>query len=142
MSSVLVESVKRDIARLRMLSNKPEAVSVIHWFSGLLSPRLVPVVLYRMSHACAVHRIPVVPKLLSLVNLVIFGIEISPQIVIGPGLFFPHTQGTVIGARSIGANAIIFQNVTLGASELDLAFRPEMRPEIGHDVVIGAGAKS
>ncbi|MFM0505056.1 serine O-acetyltransferase [Paraburkholderia caffeinilytica] len=77
----------------------------------------------------------------SLLNFVLLGLEVAPQIRIGPGLFFPHTRGTVIGARSIGANATIFQQVTVGASELDMHFNPDLRPVIGDEVTLGAGAK-
>ena len=71
----------------------------------------------------------------------IFGIEIATRCPIGGGLFFPHTQGTVIGAWSIGQNATIYQGVTLGAKELDFAYSKESRPYIGDNVMIGSGAK-
>jgi serine O-acetyltransferase len=79
--------------------------------------------------------------LLSYLNQIIFGIEISPKCAIGPGIFFPHTSGTVIGASKIGRNVTIFQGVTLGAKEMDMGFDPALRPEIGDFVVVGAGAK-
>ena len=79
--------------------------------------------------------------LLSYLNLVLFGIEISPRCAIGPGIFFPHTSGTVIGASKIGRNVTIFQGVTLGARQMDMYFDPALRPEIGDYVVVGAGAK-
>jgi serine O-acetyltransferase len=76
-----------------------------------------------------------------MVNFVLFGLEIGMDCEIGPGLYFPHTSGTVIGARRIGANAVIYHNVTLGAKEPDLAFEPGKRPEVGDDVFLGSGAK-
>lgn len=57
------------------------------------------------------------------------------------GLYLPHTQGTVIGAFSIGENATIFQGVTLGSKQLDFEYLEINRPQIGDDVVIGSGAK-
>ena len=86
-------------------------------------------------------RIPAVPALLTYLNLVLFGLEISPRCEIGPGIFFPHTLGTVIGAWRIGHNATIFQGVTLGAKELDMTFDSALRPELGDNVVLGAGCK-
>ena len=53
----------------------------------------------------------------------------------------PHTQGTVIGAYSIGENATIFQGVTLGSKQLDFDYLAINRPQVGDDVVLGAGAK-
>ena len=79
--------------------------------------------------------------LLSYLNQVIFGIEISPRCAIGPGIFFPHTSGTVIGASKIGRDVTIFQGVTLGARQIDMSYDLSLRPELGDYVVVGAGAK-
>ena len=70
-----------------------------------------------------------------------FGIEFTARCEVGPGLMLPHTFGTVIGARQIGANATIFQGVTLGAKYADLAYDPAERPVVGNNVILGAGAK-
>ncbi len=80
-------------------------------------------------------------RLVSLTNFVFYGIEISVSCSIGPGIFFPHTQGTVVGAWKIGSNVTIYQGVTIGAKEIDLVSTPESRPTICDDVVIGSGAK-
>jgi serine O-acetyltransferase len=74
-------------------------------------------------------------------NFVMFGLEIGLDCEIGAGLYFPHTSGTVIGARRIGTNAVIYHNVTLGAKEPDLAYDPSKRPEVGDGVFLGSGAK-
>ena len=71
----------------------------------------------------------------------LFGIEIASACSIGPGLFLPHSSGTVIGAWSIGANSTIFHGVTLGAKNLALDFDITSRPVLGDNVTIGAGAK-
>ncbi len=77
----------------------------------------------------------------SLLNVMLFGLEVTPQCKIGAGLFLPHTSGTVIGAAEIGRNVTIFHGVTLGAKFADLDFTPDQRPVLEDDVVIGAGAK-
>jgi serine O-acetyltransferase len=79
--------------------------------------------------------------MVSLINFFAFGIEISVRCPIGPGLCLPHTQGTVIGARRIGANATIFQGVTIGAKEIDFTYTELSRPTVGDEVTIGSGAK-
>lgn len=71
----------------------------------------------------------------------LFGVEVTAECDIGPGLFLPHTQGTVIGAARIGQNCTIYQGVTLGARELDMSFDHEQRPVLGDDVIVGSGAK-
>jgi serine O-acetyltransferase len=85
--------------------------------------------------------IPLLPGLLTYFNLVLFGLEVAPRCEIGPGIFFPHPSGTVIGAWRIGSNVTIFQGVTLGSKELDMGFDFCQRPDIGDNVVLGAGAK-
>jgi len=72
---------------------------------------------------------------------VLFGLEVSPRCEIGPGIFFPHPSGTVIGAWRIGSNVTIFQGVTLGAKELDMDFDFRLRPDVGDNVVLGSGSK-
>jgi serine O-acetyltransferase len=66
---------------------------------------------------------------------------VTPRCEIGPGVFFAHTSGSVIGAVKIGANAIIYQGVTIGARKMGLGFDPASRPEVGDNVVLGAGCK-
>ncbi|HGU1503520.1 TPA: serine O-acetyltransferase, partial [Escherichia coli] len=46
----------------------------------------------------------------------------------------------VIGANSIGENCTIFQNVTIGAKTLDIVYNRNVRPLIGNNVTISAGA--
>lgn len=107
----------------------------------LLHPRFLPIVLCRLSRAAMLGRIPVLPGLLTYLNIVLFGLEVTPRCEIGPGIFLPHPSGTVIGAWRIGCNAIILQGVTLGSKRMDLRFERELRPEIGNHVTLGAGAK-
>ena len=115
--------------------------SIFRLWLGIASWRIVPVLLYRLAHA--LHNCSLYPlaKAVSMVNFFFFGIEISARCPIGPGLFLPHTQGTVIGAWSIGANATIFQGVTLGARKLDFNYDEFIRPTLKNNVIVGAGAK-
>jgi len=50
-------------------------------------------------------------------------------------------RDSVIGAWRIGSNVTILQGVTLGAKRMDLGFDVRLRPEVGDNVVLGAGAK-
>lgn len=106
-----------------------------------LHPRFLPLLLCRFSRALFLMRVPLLPFLLSYLNLVIFGLQITPRCEIGPGLFLPHASGTVIGAWRIGTNVTVFQQVTLGAKAVDILFTPDLLPEICDNVIIGAGAK-
>ena len=132
---------RSDIARMRALSKDVRRAGVLSVAAAFCNPRLCPAMLIRLAYWFAHHRLGVFARVVAALNLALFGIEVSPRIEIGEGLFLPHTSGTVIGAARIGRNVTIFQGVTLGAKELDMHFAAELRPTIEDDVVIGAGAK-
>jgi serine O-acetyltransferase len=131
-----------DLARQAELEGRPVARPR---FTGLLRrflhPRFLPIVLCRSSRAARLRKIPFLSELLTYLNIVLFGLEVTPRCEIGPGVFFPHPSGTVIGAWRIGRNVTILQGVTLGAKRMDLGFDFRLRPEIGDNVTLGAGAK-
>lgn len=131
-----------DLRRARFLlhgdSYPPAGLSL--WL-GVLSPRFIPILLCRLAYYFYTCKLGPLAKIFSLLNFFLFGIEIAVRCPIGRGLFFPHTQGTVIGAWSIGENATIFQGVTLGAKELDFSYTENSRPKLGDGITIGSGAK-
>lgn len=116
-------------------------VSGLRVWLGLLSPRFIPVLLCRLAHGLFLLKLGPFAKLVSLLNFFLFGIEIAVRCPIGKGLFLPHTQGTVIGAWSVGENVTIFQGVTLGAKEVDFSYQESSRPTVEDGVTIGSGAK-
>ena len=139
----LLEFLAADLRQQRRLLNPRESSmpsGPLLWV-GIASPRFIPVLLCRLAHFFYLHKLGPIAKIFSLLNFFLFGIEIAVRCPIGPGLFFPHTQGTVIGAWSIGSNATIFQGVTLGAREIDFSYSEQSRPVIGRDVTVGSGAK-
>lgn len=132
------ESIRHDLQRLAELSgNSTEK----YGFFAIFSPRFAPVLLIRLSHLCYESRLFFFAKAFSLINFVIFGIEVPIRIKIGSGLVLPHTQGTVLGASEIGRNVTIFHQVTLGASSADFEYKSDTRPIVGDEVVICCGAK-
>lgn len=137
----LFRLLSMDARRHRELLGGSKDVSWFRLCLGMLSPRFAPVLLCRLAYACQRRRLSPVAKFFSLLNFMFFGIEIAVACKIGPGLFFPHTQGTVIGAYRIGSNAIIYQGVTVGARDLDFTYDEEHRPVLGDGVMLGAGAK-
>src|SRR5580658_10214636 len=137
----LKEFLYSDLARQAELEGRPVSPTLAALLRRLLHPRFLPIVLCRMSRAALLRRIPVLPELLTYLNIVLFGLEVSPRCELGPGIFFPHPSGTVVGAWRVGSNATIFQGVTLGAKELDMGFDCNLRPVVGDNVVLGAGSK-
>ncbi len=138
----LLAYLRADLRRaISLQGGDPDAKGAARFWLGLFAPRFAPVLLCRLASWLAACRLKPLAKLVSLINFVIFGVEIALQAEIGPGLFFPHSQGIVIGALRIGRNAVIYQGVTLGAKELDFAYNAASRPVLGNNVVVGSGAK-
>lgn len=135
--------LRADLLRQHTVLNGEHATKPngLRLWLGMSSPRFVPVLLCRIAFGLHRARLSPLAKLVSLLNFFAFGIEIAVRCPIGPGLFLPHTQGTVIGAWSVGANATIFQGVTLGAREVDFTYSKHSRPTLGDGVTVGAGAK-
>src|SRR3984885_1968581 len=138
LKALLYADLERQLELSGTLGAKASLLSLLR---RLLHPRFLPIVLYRCSREALLLGIPAMSHLLSYLNQIIFGIEISPKCAIGPGIFFPHTSGTVIGASKIGRDVTIFQGVTLGARQIDMSYDLSLRPELGDYVVVGAGAK-
>jgi serine O-acetyltransferase len=110
--------------------------------------RVLEVPLYASFWALAFHRVahvldavglPLAPRLLSQIARFLTGIEIHPGAVIGCGLFIDHGMGVVIGQTAVvGCGVVLFHGVTLGGVDA----RPGRRhPQLGDDVLVGAGAK-
>jgi serine O-acetyltransferase len=88
-------------------------------------------VLYRLASKLHRSRLGSLGRAVHAFSKFLTNVDISPHARIGPGLYLYHGLGTVIGKGStIGNNALICQNVTLGGG-----------PTIGDDVRLWAGAK-
>lgn len=140
--SQISQLLSSDLARQYELEGRPGVRPNFWRFCGrLLHPRFLPIVLCRLSRSAMLNGIPLLPRLFTYLNLVWFGLEVTPRCEIGEGVFFPHTVGTVIGAHRLGRNVTVFHGVTLGAIKLDMGFDPALRPEVGDNVTLGAGCK-
>jgi serine O-acetyltransferase len=111
----------------------------------LAAPGVHAAVVYRFGHWARERSVPLralldpLYHLLYFVVRVLWGIEISRQATIGPGLYIGHFGGIVVSRHAvIGANCNLSQEVTIGVSG-DGANRGA--PKIGDDVYIAPGAK-
>ena len=131
-----------DLARQYELAGKKDLRPTFpRLLARALHYRFLPIVLARISRSLYLSGVPLLPHLFTYLNLVLFGIEITPRCEIGGGVFFAHPQGTVVGARRVGSNVTFVHGVMVGAIAQDMAFTPELRPLIGDDVVLNAGCK-
>jgi serine O-acetyltransferase len=88
-------------------------------------------VLYRLSRFCVRHRLGPLADAIHAFAKFATGLDVNPRAEIGPGVYFYHGLGAVIGKGTrIGARALICQGVTTGGG-----------PTIGDDVKLWAGAK-
>ncbi len=90
---------------------------------------------YRMGSWFQRRGVPLVPGLVQRLLYRRFGLEISPGLEVGGGLYIAHPIGVVIMAKRIGQNCSIIAGVTIGMRNKH-AF-----PRIGDNVFIGAGAR-
>lgn len=136
-----MKNLRSDIERYQQFMGHTGPVSTFTLIKTCFNPRMAPVVLIRLAEFFFERRLGVLAKLCTMANVAVFGIESSPLVRIGGGLFLPHTVGTVLGAEKIGENVTVLQGVTLGTAEPDNGFTASLRPVIGNHVVLGAGAK-
>ena len=70
-----------------------------------------------------------------------YGIFIHPETQIGIGLKLPHPNGIIIGKTvSIGENCTIYQQVTIGSSNIG-DYKLGKQPKLKDDIVLFAGSK-
>lgn len=94
---------------------------------------------YRLSHFLLKIHLLLLARFISQFAKFLTGIEIHPGATIGHGFFIDHGMGVVIGETTeVGDDVTIYQGVTLGGTGKEKGKR---HPTIGHNVVIGAGAK-
>jgi serine O-acetyltransferase len=93
-------------------------------------------VLYRFKVWFEVHRIPVIPRLLHHLAMVISQVAIGSPVVIGPGMYIVHGQIVIDGIAEIGRGVEIAPFVTIGLRSGN--FRGG---QIGDNVRIGTGAR-
>lgn len=132
------ELLDSDWARLEALCGRKGRT---RGFSSNFSPRFAHIVLIRTAQTLHSRGWRLAAKFFSLLNFLLFGIEVPAGLEIGPGLIIPHTQGTILGAARIGRDVTIYQQVTLGAKLADYDYDPATRPVVEDAVTITAGAK-
>ena len=92
-------------------------------------------VLARVGYWAHVSGVRAIPTLLHEANQFLHGIELTPSIPIGPGLYMPHSVGSVVTARSIGSNVELQGGITIGLRKGD-GF-----PTLEDGVVVSCGAR-
>jgi serine O-acetyltransferase len=133
----VAKEVRRDVRAAR--DRDPAARGVSRMEILATWPGIHALLSYRVAHALALARIPLLPRLIALLTRAVTGIEIHPAACIGQGLFIDHGAGVVIGETAeIGDNVTLYQGVTLGGTGFATGKR---HPTVQDNVTIGSGAK-
>jgi serine O-acetyltransferase len=105
-------------------------------------PGLLAIFIYRLANLLHIHKVPVIPRIMTEHAHSLTGIDIHPGATIGESFFIDHGTGVVIGETTeIGHHVRLYQGVTLGALSLPKdagdQFRYKKRhPTIEDDVII------
>ena len=132
--------ISEDMAAV--FARDPAARSKLEIF--LCYPGFHAVLVYRASHFLWMKaNLKLLARFVSHLGRMLTGIEIHPAAKIGRRLFIDHGMGVVIGETAvIGDDVTLYHGVTLGGvSPMDEAKGSMRHPQIGNDVVVGAGAQ-
>ena len=131
----ILESFKEDVNVV--FTKDPAARSIAEVLTSY--PGIQAILMHRIAHFFWILNIPFIPRYLSGISRQHTSIDIHPGAKIGKNFFIDHGIGVVIGETAeIGDNVTLYHGVTLGGTSLHPVKR---HPTIGHNVIIGAGAK-
>lgn len=102
---------------------------------ALVYPGLRATLVHRLAYATHRARLPIVPMILTNLNLSLHGFDIPPHIEVGPRFYIPHPVGTVVTARRLGARVTLVSGITIGMRN------GSDFPVLEDDVYVGAGAR-
>lgn len=136
----LIDLLLSDLKMYYVYTGRPEKnPKKRELYKCFLIPRCLLATLYRISYSLHKSNFTKLGQVFTWTAFLIFGSEINCKTKIGSHLFFPHPNGIVIGAKSIGSHAVIYHQTTIGAARVE--FKMNKRPQLGDNIVIGAGAK-
>ena len=94
---------------------------------------------YRIAHRLWKYKIPLLPQILTRIIQILYAIDIDYRAQISGGVLIIHGVGLVIGAGArVSPGTTLYHGVTLGVTHSK--DKPGF-PELGRNVLVGAGAK-
>lgn len=125
----------RDVKLILEFEHRPVSLKNVLWLLGGTDAFMV-LLLFRIRKTLARYRIPLLGRLLRALQGILYSIELGVDIELGPGVYFVHSVGTVIGSGAIlHEGCVLYGNNTVGAAH------HKDSPVIGPKVKIGAGAR-
>jgi hypothetical protein len=134
----IAEAIAREIAERQPLLGEAIALDVATYASLLMDPlemksglpllkeaavlaltsdAFLSLLLYRVRVRLIVRGVPLLPSLLHRLCIVLAQMNIGENVVIHPGVYFPHGQVVIGGKVEIGTGTFIGPWVTLAATE-------------------------
>lgn len=130
-----LQLVKKDAKLILKFENKPINIKNILWLIFGIDAFII-LFIFRIRKLCKKYHIPLVNRVLRSLQTVFYSIELGNDILLGPGVYFIHSLGTVIGSGAIvGEGTVFYGNNTVGAAHFGDS------PLIGRNVKIGAGSR-
>ncbi len=133
----MFENLKADLARFRDETGNSSTLRIL--VRGLLSQGFQAILVYRFFRWFYMRGIPTQPLrfLIERLTEIMTGISIPAETDIGKGLRIHHFGGVIFHSHvKMGEHCTLYHEVTLG----DKGGEGEP-PNVGHNVLIGAGAK-
>lgn len=131
----LLSDIWLDMRMILQFWNRPQNLRNVIW-ACFACDAFILLAMFRTRQWLRRHHVPLVNRIIRMMETILFSVELGNDIELGHGVFFMHTLGTVVGGNSkLGDGCILLGSNTIGAST-DSAY-----PRIGARTVIGAGAR-
>jgi len=117
-----------------------KSTSFLGLLAGLFSHISIATSIYRLSHYFFCKRLGPISKIFYALNIMLFGLDISPMTEIGPGLVICHLVGNIIHAK-IGKNALLYGQNVFGGDGYDSKKGWYGGPVVGDNLTMYIGSK-
>ncbi len=138
--SETINIIKKDI--IYRAENENKKANCFYCLKIVMNPPAMAVVFFRFAHYFEKKRFHPLAKILSVINNVVYSVEIHPLATIGPGLILSHANGILIHEKSIiGKNCIFTLQNSVSIGPGDGLDPVNGRVVIGDHAFIGMGAR-
>ena len=132
--------IKSDV--LRRVQYEGLAPSTGNCLAAFFAAASLALVIYRVQHFFYTHHVPVVNKLLTVLNIVLFATEIQVNAQLGEGFLMLNPNGVMVHGRvTCGKNCTVVHQMTTALGPRVGADLVNDSITIGDNVVLGAGAR-
>jgi len=135
-----IDLFRQDLRNRAYIDGKPFKWN--SYFKFWFNPTVLAVLVYRMQHLAHVRKIDFISKVLNILNVVLFKVEIGSKARIGGGLVLGHSHGIIINNDVIiGKNCVFFHDNTVAIGPREDLDPQNDKVVIGDEVMVGAGAR-